>query len=60
MARNNEIIEAKGLVKTYNGKRVVDKIDICLGLHSGESEAFEGQDALLLSQGTSRIAGWAI
>ncbi|MBW1765560.1 MAG: LPS export ABC transporter ATP-binding protein [Deltaproteobacteria bacterium] len=31
MAGNKEILEAKGLVRTYNGKRVVDQIDITLG-----------------------------
>ncbi|MBN2124115.1 MAG: LPS export ABC transporter ATP-binding protein [Deltaproteobacteria bacterium] len=30
MEGNNEILEAKALVKTYNGKRVVDRIDIAL------------------------------
>jgi len=31
LAGNKEILEAKGLVRTYNGKRVVDQIDITLG-----------------------------
>ncbi len=31
MADNKDILEAKGLVKTYNGKRVVDQIDVTLG-----------------------------
>ena len=30
MAGNKEILEAKGLVRIFNGKRVVDQIDITL------------------------------
>jgi len=30
LTSNNEILEAKTLVKTYNGKRVVDRIDLTL------------------------------
>ncbi len=33
MAENKDILEAKGLVKIYNGKRVVNQIDMTLSRH---------------------------